>query len=128
MSSTPIPQPGRHDVRNVAALTLLTSLGYYAVLEVLGRIVEPFDSSHILSSTAPGLRWDALHFLGIAMRGYTYEQQLAFQPGWQGLLHALGANPDTILLRAALINTLLRAGAAFFLVKCVQLPAPARPC
>ncbi|CAK9782258.1 mannosyltransferase [Cutaneotrichosporon oleaginosum] len=111
------PTLGGHDVQNVAGLTLLTSLGYYAVQEVLARVVEPFDSSHLLASTAPGLRWDALHFLGIATKGYMYEQHLAFQPGWQALLNVLGDDANAILLRAAIVNIILRVGAAVLLYK-----------
>jgi hypothetical protein len=36
------------------------------------------------------VRWDAIHFTSIASKGYEYEQQLAFQPGWQGVLWAAG--------------------------------------
>jgi len=49
------------------------------------------DSSALLSGQeSTGVRWDAIHFTSIASKGYEYEQQLAFQPGWQGVLWLSG--------------------------------------
>lgn len=117
--------PGRHDIPAITGLTLLTSAAYYGIQELLWRVVEPFDSSHLINTTAtsPGLRWDALHFLAIATGGYTHEQQVAFQPGWQGLLHVLGmgagnGGDDAILRAAVIVNTLMRMLANVYLYKC----------
>lgn len=51
-----------------------------------------FDASSTLLGARDDatLRWDAIHFLSIATKGYEFEQQLAFQPGWQGVLHLTG--------------------------------------
>lgn len=117
----------RRDFVIVAALTTLTSTLYYAALEFFWRVVSPFDSSHLINTaaTSPGLRWDALHFLGIAKRGYQYEQQLAFQPCWQAILHMLdfgpshGGTDDAILRGSVVVNALIRVLANVYLYKYV---------
>jgi hypothetical protein len=53
--------------------------------------VPAFDTSHLIENHTgdvaqlvhlPSLRWDALHYLEVAMHGtYTYEHQYAFSPG-----------------------------------------------
>lgn len=124
---------GRLDVPVVAAVTILTSVVYYAIQEFLWRVVEPFDSSHIINSTStsPGLRWDALHFLAIAKRGYQHEQQVAFQPGWQAVLHILGmgtspgAADDAILRGSVIVNSGVRLLANIYLYKYVASIAAA---
>lgn len=120
---------GHRDILIVATVTILTSALYYAALELLWRVVSPFDSSHLINtaSTSPGLRWDALHFVGIAKRGYQYEQQLAFQPCWQAILHILGfgasreRTDDAILRGSVVVNTLIRVLANVYLYKCVAV-------
>lgn len=86
----------QHDTSLVLAATVgswaLSLLALYA----LEHVVLPFDSSHLVgagsgNATRPGLRWDAIHFVGVATGGYVHEQQLAFQPGWHGLLRLFGS-------------------------------------
>lgn len=73
------------------ALTLLAS-----------KLPGAFDTSHhILASDAPaGLRWDALHYVHIALNGYTHEQQAAFMPLWPLILR-LGTVIGRIMLWAS---------------------------
>ena len=69
-----------------ATLSRLVSL---LLLIILSHASSPFDTSHQLVSiiSAPAtLRWDAIHFTSIALHGYEHEQQLAFQPGWPGIM------------------------------------------
>lgn len=50
-----------------------------------------FDSSPDLAGgPSATLRWDAVHFVSIALRGYEYEQHVAFQPGWMGITRLAG--------------------------------------
>jgi hypothetical protein len=51
-----------------------------------------FDASPdiIDVTSSPYVRWDAIHFLSVAARGYEYEQHLAFQPGWHAVLALIG--------------------------------------
>lgn len=82
----------QRDVVIVAACALLSRAFNLNALQAVGRL-PLFDSSPeiIVSPPAPAtLRWDALHFLGIAKDGYQYEQQVAFQPGWPTCLRLGG--------------------------------------
>lgn len=60
-------------------------------------IATPFDASHIISEPNPWsltsvlLRWDAFHYLTIAMEGkYRFEHQFAFFPGTPIILKLSG--------------------------------------
>ncbi|KAL1405821.1 ER membrane glycoprotein subunit of the GPI transamidase complex-like protein [Vanrija albida] len=109
------------DVSLVVAATLASWALALLALRVLDAAVVPFDSSHLLVAPPhPGLRWDAVHFLGVAARGYEHEQQLAFQPGWHGLLRLVGEGYALLRGRAASARDVL-AGA-------VVLSAIARVC
>jgi len=59
--------------------------------ERLGRWLDPF------------LRWDGLYFTQIALRGYKYEQETAFLPGW--LLVMRWSGTFIAELRAAIFDT-----------------------
>jgi phosphatidylinositol glycan class V len=81
----------------IIILSTLPSTITLALLHVLRSSYNPiriplFDDSPSLISGGDniGIRWDAIHFTSIASRGYEYEQQLAFQPGWQGVLWLAG--------------------------------------
>lgn len=80
------------DVTLVAAYALLSRAFNLNALQPVG-FLPLFDSSPeiILRTTPPAtLRWDTLHFLGIAKDGYQYEQQAAFQPGWPACMRLGG--------------------------------------
>lgn len=62
---------------------------------------QPFDTSaaillknsSVIDSNSPlqyFLRWDALYYVKLAMKGYRYEQELAFLPGWPLCMRAGG--------------------------------------
>jgi hypothetical protein len=80
------------------ALTRFIKLGLWIIFllgATIARIVSlqlrAFDTSHLIENHAgdaaqlvhsPSLRWDALHYLEVAMHGtYAYEHQYAFSPG-----------------------------------------------
>jgi hypothetical protein len=90
-------------IRTIALLALLSRIVPLALLHLLP--IRTFDASASLLSpptssgisltplttyTPPTLRWDAIHFATIALRGYTFEQQLAFQPGWPLVMRVAG--------------------------------------
>ncbi|KAK8865872.1 hypothetical protein IAR55_001020 [Kwoniella newhampshirensis] len=75
-------------------LAISSRLIHLTILHILSRFLPLFDTSPLLLSgddvPSPLLRWDAIHFASIASKGYEYEQQLAFQPGWMGVMRLAG--------------------------------------
>ncbi|WOO83212.1 GPI mannosyltransferase 2 [Vanrija pseudolonga] len=131
--STIVKPTGAAPLKNLqqrydTALVVASTAGSWALslvaLYALDHVVAPFDSSHLVgagSGKRPGLRWDAIHFVGVATGGYVHEQQLAFQPGWHGLLRLFGSavasvrgrgvatvTTDDVLAGALLLSLLAR--------------------
>lgn len=83
------PTPGaaksRHRSTDEYLLCMVTATSYAGSILALNALsyLPRFDASGSVFG-----RWDAVHFFSVAERGYEYEQQAAFQPGWHALLHA----------------------------------------
>lgn len=80
--------------------------------------LEPFDASHLLHLPLPddatilrrwastALRWDALHFSGIAANGYLTEQSWAFFPGTPLVMRIATTLTSDRLLAIGLVSLL----------------------
>jgi hypothetical protein len=96
------PQRPSHIVKRLSNIRifLISTIPAILTLALLHLLRSPYnpyriplfdDSAALLEGCeSPLIRWDAVHFTSIASRGYEYEQQLAFQPGWQGVLWLVG--------------------------------------
>jgi len=122
----------------VATLRQVTS-SILALVKVKGPSLAFDTSHHILSpSYSSGLRWDAIHFVSISMKGYEFEQQLAFMPFWpllmrivaEGMVRIKGlfatifggmaqqrVDYPYIIIAGGMINMLAAPAAAMFLYK-----------
>jgi phosphatidylinositol glycan class V len=91
----------QHDANRMLLLTVVSRLAATGLL-LLARLFPPFDAatSHLL------LRWDALHFIHIARRGYVYEHEWAFLPGIHFVL-------SLSLLAPTLLSLLIAYDASF---------------
>ncbi|WVN90315.1 uncharacterized protein L203_105551 [Cryptococcus depauperatus CBS 7841] len=112
------------DLSPISVLSILavcSRLAHLFILHILNRFLPLFDTSPslVISSPPPALRWDAIHFASIASRGYEYEQQLAFQPGWLGVMRLAGKGlsflrgGNVVDVQDVLIGGTLFANAAF---------------
>lgn len=95
----------------------------YLILPLLTSRYNPiplplFDNSPALLGItgSPTVRWDAIHFLSVASGGYQFEQQLAFQPGWQLALRRVGAVWQAIFGGADLSSKEIVRGCGVFMI------------
>ena len=104
-------------------LSIIPSILTLALLHLLRSPLNPFrlplfdDSAALLEGQeSPLIRWDAIHFTSIASGGYEYEQQLAFQPGWQGVLWLVGRCWRLVDEKAASIEAMTKGGIMLMVV------------
>lgn len=98
---------------------LITSLILSFLVSSYNPIPIPlFDASPDLIgiSQSSSVRWDAVHFVSVAAKGYKYEQQLAFQPGWHGTLAIIGRVWKTIFGAESIESSISKAGVPFMLL------------
>ena len=83
--------PWHFHVRLIVTLAILSRFLARSLLALLSDL-PCFDSSHQLlyDPALPTLRWDAVHYSSIALNGYNFEQQLAFQPGLPAIMRLTG--------------------------------------
>ena len=77
----------------------------------------------VLATLSPLLRWDALHFLGIARDGYVVEKEHAFFPLLPATLSVM-ATPPAALLNLCPSTALLLSS---FILNCLLLPLSIPP-
>lgn len=83
--ATPGSAKSRHRSTDEYLLSAVTATSYIGSLLALNALsyLPRFDTSGSVFG-----RWDSVHFFSVAEKGYEYEQQVAFQPGWHALLHS----------------------------------------
>lgn len=85
-----------HPTFTLVALSLVARLFTTTLLLTWSSLLPSFDSSSSVllssptSAATPFLRWDTVYFAEVALRGYTQEQQLAFQSGLPALMRVGG--------------------------------------
>lgn len=104
-------------------LSTIPSILTLALLHLLRSPLNPFrlslfdDSAGLIEGQeSPLIRWDAIHFTSIASDGYEYEQQLAFQPGWQGVLWLVGRCWRLVDDKASSIEAITKGGSMLMVV------------
>lgn len=145
--------------RCIVKWTVLHRIGCIVLLVASSQLLLPFDTSHVLQLrldaptqslssflALPFLRWDTLHFLGIASPrslpsphsvlhasyglqdvayGLSAEHSLAFQPGIIGLLRLAGYHdtagaswsPSQSLLLVSILSTVISCTLPFLLYR-----------
>ncbi|GAA5892571.1 hypothetical protein JCM8208_005853 [Rhodotorula glutinis] len=133
--------PTRTLVRASLTLRAVTSL----LLLLLGSLLPSFETdaatlSHPVASWArPFVRWDSVHFVNVALDGYTTEQQTAFMPGLPTVMRAGGealhwllrrrgpVEGDEVVLAGLLATTFATTAAALCLHRLTLTLIPPRP-
>jgi len=114
-----------HNMSNtrIFLLSTIPSILTLALLHLLRSPLNPFrlplfdDSATLIEGQeSPLIRWDAIHFTSIASKGYEYEQQLAFQPGWQGVLWLVGRCWRLVDEKASSIEAMTKGGSMLMVV------------
>ncbi|GAA5836386.1 hypothetical protein JCM9279_000371 [Rhodotorula babjevae] len=133
--------PARTLVRASLALRAVTSLA----LVLLGSLLPSFETDAAALShpvawwVQPFVRWDSVHFVNIAVDGYTTEQQTAFMPGLPLVMRVGGealhwflrrrgpVQGDEVVLAGLLATTLATTAAALCLHRLTLAIFPSRP-
>jgi Gpi18-like mannosyltransferase len=107
-----------HTVRDVLITFVTTRLPIIVIAELASIVIAQRPGTHVAESTNPLLaawgRWDAVHYLDIARRGY-YGTDAAFFPLYPALIHVAGSFVGSDLIAGMLIsNVALFFGLLFF--------------
>ncbi len=107
-----------HTVRDVLTTFVVTRASIIVVAELASIVIAERPGLHVSESTNPLLavwgRWDAVHYLDIAERGY-YGTDMAFFPLYPTLIRIVGATLGSDLIAGLLIsNVALFFGLLFF--------------
>ncbi len=107
-----------HTVRDVLTTFVVTRVSIIVVAELASIVIAERPGLHVSESSNPLLavwgRWDAVHYLDIATRGY-YGTDMAFFPLFPALIRIVGAALGSGLIAGLLIsNVALFFGLLFF--------------
>jgi len=100
-------------VRDVLVAFVVTRVAIIVVAELAAIIITQRPGQHVAESTNPLLavwgRWDAVHYLDVARRGY-YGTDMAFFPLYPALIRVVGGAIGNDLIGGLLVSN----GALFF--------------
>ncbi len=100
-------------VRDVLVAFVVTRISIIVVAELAATVIAQRPGVHVAESTNPLLavwgRWDAVHYLDIAQRGY-YGTDMAFFPLYPALIRLVGGAIGNDLIGGLLVSN----GALFF--------------
>jgi hypothetical protein len=107
-----------HTVRDVLLTFVVTRLAIIVIAELASITIAQRPGLHVAASTNPLLavwgRWDAVHYLDIAQRGY-YGTDMAFFPLYPMLIHLVGRFVGNGLVAGLLLsNVALFFGLLYF--------------
>ncbi|HMD02990.1 MAG TPA: mannosyltransferase family protein [Candidatus Baltobacteraceae bacterium] len=110
-------------VRDVLVVFIVTRLPIIAVAELASAMIGQRSGTHVAESANPLLavwgRWDAVHYLDIARRGY-YGTDMAFFPLYPLLIRFVGAFVGNELLAGMIISNVALFFALLFFYKLVE--------
>jgi hypothetical protein len=112
-----------HTVRDVAVTFFTTRIAIIVIAELASMTIGQRPGQHVAESTNPLLavwgRWDAVHYLDIARRGYI-GTDVAFFPLYPGLIRILGRVIGNDLVAGLLISNLSLFFGLLFFYKLVE--------
>jgi Gpi18-like mannosyltransferase len=105
-------------VRDVLMTFVVTRVAIIVIAELASAMIGQRPGTHVAASSNPLLavwgRWDAVHYLDIARRGY-YGTDMAFFPLYPALIWLVGASIGSQLIAGLLIsNAAFLFGLLFF--------------
>jgi hypothetical protein len=110
-------------VRDVLVTFVVTRVPIIFIAELASIIIGQRPGHHVVTSTNPLLavwgRWDAVHYLDIAARGY-YGTDMAFFPLYPALIHVLGTLVSSDLIAGLLISNIAFFFGLLFFYKLVE--------
>ena len=110
-------------VRDVTVTFLVTRIPIIVTAELAAVLIAQRIGTHVAVSSNPALnvwgRWDAVHFLDIATRGY-YGTDMAFFPLYPALIAVLGRLTGSHLLAGLAISNVATFFALLFFYKLVE--------
>jgi hypothetical protein len=107
-----------HTVRDVLSTFVVTRIAIIVIAELASITIAQRPGTHVAESTNPLLavwaRWDAVHYLDVAQRGYV-GTDMAFFPLYPSLIRIVGHFVGNDLIAALIIsNVALFFGLLFF--------------
>ncbi len=112
-----------HTVRDVLITFVTTRLPIIVIAELASIVIAQRPGTHVAESANPLLavwgRWDAVHYLDIAQRGY-YGTDMAFFPLYPLLIHGVGAFIGSDLIAGMLISNVAFFFGLLFFYKLVE--------